>query len=182
MRVYEIGSVLPNKSVIVGGPQRFANKDGKSYVKWLVACPTCGDETWKFSNTFSKLKWGCKLCYDKSMRSYDETPAIKRAYISLKSNAKAAHRNYEVEITQDEFYEIAKQDCNYCGDPPVEKRGPKEWNPSIYLNGIDRVDNNKGYVKGNCVACCKQCNRAKDIMSVDEFYAWIDKVNKWKQH
>ncbi len=37
--------------------------------------------------------------------------------------------------------------CFYCGAPPT--------------NGIDRVNNLKGYVEDNVVSCCRMCNNAK---------------------
>jgi hypothetical protein len=35
--------------------------------------------------------------------------------------------------------------------------------------GFDRVDNEKGYLKENCVPCCERCNRMKLTLTVDEF-------------
>lgn len=40
-------------------------------------------------------------------------------------------------------------------------------------NGIDRVNNDIGYIKNNCIPCCKICNRAKNSMSYDDFLNWI---------
>lgn len=36
-------------------------------------------------------------------------------------------------------------------------------------SGIDRVDNNKGYVEGNCVSCCFYCNSYKSDRLVKDF-------------
>ena len=43
-------------------------------------------------------------------------------------------------------------DCHYCGVPAADS-------PSG--NGIDRIDNTKGYEPDNCVPCCIECNRVK---------------------
>lgn len=43
-------------------------------------------------------------------------------------------------------------------------------------NGIDRVDNSKGYTSDNCVPCCWACNNAKKNNSSSEFLAWVDGV------
>lgn len=149
-------------------------KNGKSYTKWLLLCPSCNIAEWKFSNTLSGKKFPCKICYDRSMRKTDSGPAIKRAYISLKANAKT--RNLEVAITEEQFYQIAAQDCFYCGHPPTERRAPKEWQLPAMLNGVDRIDNSMGYILENCYPCCEQCNWAKRDLSVSEWYSWIDRI------
>jgi hypothetical protein len=57
--------------------------------------------------------------------------------------------------------------CGFC---------PKSNTGFYILNGIDRINNNRGYEEGNVVSCCKTCNRAKDILSVDEFINWATSV------
>jgi 5-methylcytosine-specific restriction endonuclease McrA len=61
-------------------------------------------------------------------------------------------------ISKEEFNDLSARECHYCG-----KKGP---------NGIDRVDNNKGYLKENCVPCCKHCNYAKGNLSMEDFSDW----------
>lgn len=102
-------------------------------------------------------------------------------------NAKV--RNYVFDESKEfllEFKKLTKENCNYCGNPPYQKvssncksytKEGKIHSTYIY-NGLDRIDNNKGYEFGNVVACCGICNRAKDIMSLDEFKDWINKVHK----
>ena len=33
-----------------------------------------------------------------------------------------------------------------------------------------------GYIKSNCVPCCYICNRAKNILSREDFLNWIKRV------
>ena len=83
-------------------------------------------------------------------------------------------------LLDDNFYALIKQNCHYCGQPPstLRKIGKVEY---LY-NGVDRVDNSKGYEIGNVVPCCKVCNSAKNTMTVEEFYAWVERVwNKKNQ-
>jgi deferrochelatase/peroxidase EfeB len=44
------------------------------------------------------------------------------------------------------------------------------------MNGLDRVDNNRGYVFSNVVSCCFKCNQMKGKLSVQEFLNHIIKV------
>ena len=46
-------------------------------------------------------------------------------------------------------------------------------------NGLDRVDNEKGYTIDNVVPCCKHCNYAKRNRSVEEFIDWIAQVYEY---
>ena len=53
----------------------------------------------------------------------------------------------------------------------------------IYIyNGIDRIDNNKGYTIDNIVPCCHICNQAKSSFTLQEFQDWIEKVYQNKQN
>lgn len=43
-------------------------------------------------------------------------------------------------------------------------------------NGIDRLDNRRGYTVKNSVPCCTLCNYKKGNQSADEFLTWVRKV------
>lgn len=175
MKKYYIGYIFDHGGIIVDGPQQFKPENKKGYVKWKVRCPNCKTETWKFSNTLTKLKYPCKKCYDNSMKLYDdEGPAIRKAFMSLKTNAKS--RKLAVNISENEFFKIAKNPCIYCGEKPTEKTPPKKWQVPTYLNGIDRVDNSIGYTLENSVPCCRQCNWAKRDLTLQEWNNWIDMI------
>ncbi len=64
---------------------------------------------------------------------------------------------------------MVEQDCSYCGDPPFEGCG-----------GIDRVDNEKGYLANNCVSSCGYCNRMKGILSREEFLERVEKIHVYQ--
>ena len=75
--------------------------------------------------------------------------------------------------------QIAQQPCYYCGDLPIEKDYDNFKivdSRVVKLHGIDRVNNLKGYIKGNCVSCCKKCNVAKSTMSKEDFLNHINKI------
>ena len=73
---------------------------------------------------------------------------------------------------------LTKGNCYYCGASPSTLIRPGVYSSSIYTyNGIDRLDNEKGYELGNVVSCCGRCNRAKGTMHVDEFRKWIAAVH-----
>lgn len=90
----------------------------------------------------------------------------------------ARKRNIKFEITINEFRKITKSNCFYCGAKPSQICSGATWDGDYIYNGIDRVRNNEGYEKGNCVACCKICNYAKRDMSFDDFIEWGVKLGE----
>jgi bacterioferritin-associated ferredoxin len=54
--------------------------------------------------------------------------------------------------------------CFYCGEAPATAS-------KCQLNGIDRVDNDVGYVEANVVPCCPTCNYMKKGLPVNRFVA-----------
>lgn len=71
----------------------------------------------------------------------------------------AADRNIEVTWGDEDLIATMKRDCFYC----------KRSAPENQFHGIDRMDNSKGYVKGNCYPSCWTCNRMKGVMDVNDF-------------
>ena len=91
----------------------------------------------------------------------DATP--KYRFYRLRSSS--AQRGLLVGITFDEFQKIINSACSYCGDK--DKR-----------IGIDRVDNSLGYLKDNCVSCCKTCNFMKLSQTKEDFLDQVFKIYK----
>lgn len=90
------------------------------------------------------------------------------------SNA-AKRRSLSFEISKDDFYALSLQNCFYCNSTPKNKMKITTNGEFVY-NGIDRVDNSKGYIYGNVVPCCGTCNKAKNNMGHKEFIGWIKSV------
>lgn len=102
----------------------------------------------------------------------------------------ALKRNIDFDISYEYAVKLLSSNCFYCGSPPSNRYNVRNRNREkskngigyaksnsdgydIYYNGIDRVDNTKGYVYGNVVSCCTKCNTAKLNYTLDEFKEWI---------
>lgn len=61
------------------------------------------------------------------------------------------------------FEKLTAKPCAYCGSfsPSTPDADP--------FVGLDRIDNDKGYLPSNVVPCCKRCNRWKSDMTADAF-------------
>ena len=89
----------------------------------------------------------------KARIKYDRS--IKGLYRYYKKAAKYCNRIFE--LTRNEFAGIVSQPCYYCGELQAN------------FNGIDRIDNNKGYISNNCVPCCSICNMMKRNTTESQF-------------
>lgn len=89
---------------------------------------------------------------------------IKGKYSRYKSSAKKRNKYFNLTIEQFEF--IISGKCYYCGD-----------NEKI---GIDRKDNNIGYVLENCVPCCWPCNKFKRCVNFEHFIFMCKKISKYQ--
>lgn len=95
-----------------------------------------------------------------STKQEEKLIEINELWRGLQRNAYS--RELMISITRDEFEKMAIKPCYYCG-----------FTSHTRLNGIDRIDNNKGYVHSNCISCCKMCNIMKQAQHPVEF---LDKV------
>lgn len=85
------------------------------------------------------------------------------------------HRGLDMDLSFDEFKSLSEKPCFYCGNNPPA-RSLKRQNLTMIANGIDRVDNNLGYILDNCVSCCEWCNRAKGAYDKEYFIEQCRKV------
>ncbi len=88
----------------------------------------------------------------------------------------AAARGLSFSLTEDQFREILKKPCTYCG----ENHEPR---------GIDRRDGRIGYVLSNCQSCCWPCNqlksRARNPGQPEDEYAFLRlalKIAKYQEN
>jgi hypothetical protein len=160
---------------IIGPSKTTQDKTGKNRILWLCKC-SCGFEKFMYlgavlAGNTSK----CRTC------GYKFTPrkgyGIASHNIILGSYKRtAAARGLIWDISDIEFDVITKRDCFYCGSKPSNEYAANRKTGSFVYNGIDRVDNTRGYETDNVVPCCKVCNRAKSAMSQEDFLDWIKRV------
>ncbi|MGH2613370.1 MAG: hypothetical protein ACRDFB_10040 [Rhabdochlamydiaceae bacterium] len=107
--------------------------------------------------------------------------ASKNALLySYRINAKK--RGLEFSLTKEEFEKITKQNCYFCGDIPRQGVNYSRFRNGDYIyNGLDRLDNEKGYTIENTVPSCYICNRAKNTLTIKQFKDWIQRIsiNLW---
>ena len=107
----------------------------------------------------------------KALSHYESRAAagLGKHFTRYRSNAK--HTNTVFELTIEQFIDIVKQPCYYCGTSDNRVNVAHRLNKiyQLRVNGIDRFNNDLGYISSNCVPCCGPCNRAKLQMTAQNY-------------
>jgi hypothetical protein len=116
-------------------------------------------------------------CYNRDKQLKAHGVASFNNYIKGYKDS-AAKRGYVFELTEDQFKEVIEKDCVICGAPPkVISRKTKNYSATpILANGIDRIDNTKGYIVGNIQPMCGPCNKAKSNLGEETYRKWIAQI------
>lgn len=107
-------------------------------------------------------------------RKNDGSIAARQLYANYKFGAKK--RGLCFDISFSDAMVLYQGKCSYCGCEPQKINHIAASDSYFKYNGIDRVDNNIGYTKENCVTACKKCNEAKRAMSLGEFKSWVEQM------
>lgn len=158
-----------------------------TYSAWLCRCD-CGNE--KIIKSTYLIEGKSTTCGCKINRFPNNDPKLSSAMKIYNNKYK------DGDLTFEQFLELSQQKCFYCGiDPSTAtnrldnvrvntRRGREnqfsgEKGTFIY-NGLDRIDSNIGHILTNVVPCCKDCNRAKLALSIEDFRQLITRIyNHW---
>jgi len=144
---------------------------------WICRCK-CGT---KIIVPASRLRHGGTNSCGCLQRLPKGQAAFNTMLRNVKNAAKA--RGYEWSLSNDFVRELNSQLCYYCGIAPkqrIAKIRTRKCNGDYIYNGIDRLNNTKGYTPDNVVPCCGTCNVAKHTMSESEFLDWIHRVYSYR--
>lgn len=161
------------------------NPNEKNLAYWKCKC-SCGNIIITRGTSLTNGNTISCGCYQKELASkVIKKEIIKRTlsngvaasndlYRQYKKNAKK--RNIEFDLSYEQFISITSMNCDYCGRIPSTIHYNIHWNGNYIFNGIDRIDNKKGYIIYNVVPCCKYCNMAKMSLSENEFLELIKNI------
>lgn len=135
-------------------------------------CEECKNiEKVKVSKDIESLRQKYNITIDKNpyildKLQEDKTISISELWRALQKNAYS--RTLLFTLAENYFEQLIIKPCYYCG-----------FVSNTRLNGIDRMNNNKGYILSNCISCCKMCNIIKNVQHPNEF---LDKINIINNH
>jgi hypothetical protein len=132
--------------------ERYSNGRSKRF------CPPCRKEHGRLANK-RKREIGIKsgVLFGR--------PLIEVIYDRYRKGAEK--RGYAFELSLEQFRVYWQKPCTYCGD-------------EIETIGVDRINNDLGYIEGNTAPCCTRCNLTKRGMLPEDYIALCTKVaRKW---
>lgn len=160
------------------------NAKGAGVRLWLCRC-SCGTE--KVMGIDSLRRGTSKSCGclqeehrrdPKGPREWMNLGHGMAARNSVVSRYKRQSRGHTWELSDEQMDALFQGNCFYCGIEPSLRAKIYKGRTGIFIyNGIDRVDNTKGYEPGNVVSCCRICNTAKNNMPYAEFLVWVKRVH-----
>jgi hypothetical protein len=143
-----------------------------SKFRLTCCCHTCNKT---FSALYQCCPVSCPHCRKTSgyeamkrhqlLNTSKDTQPSKRGYATYKNDAINRYNSY---LKINDWLNLIRQPCIYCG-------GYDNY------NGIDRVDNAKGYEVDNCVSCCKICNFMKGTDEITEFMSRLQRISQFYQ-
>jgi hypothetical protein len=135
---------------------------------WKVRCLSCGKTSQSTSQGVRD-----KACTCRGERRAEPRAALsKRLVSSWGFHAKRHNRDWS--LTAVDLMGLIFLPCHYCGNSGGNCM--RFDGRMVDYNGLDRVDNSRGYTIDNVVACCGTCNMAKRAMSYRGFLDWIERV------
>lgn len=159
----------------------FSITQGKTKRLAVIARCDCGNELQvKCSDLRTNRVKQCPKCsFELRELNKQKVPQIEQIFRRLVLD-RGIKNNIKVSITAKDYELLCSEKCYYCGEPPKitgRFKMRKYINTEeLKLNGVDRLDPNKGYTIENCVACCTSCNYAKHILTKQDFINKIIKI------
>ena len=163
---------------VIRRAENYIKIPGHPVTRWLCRCDCGNEKIIRGGNLTSKITLSCG-CYNKELnRLPNGEAALNETFHGYKKGAE--RRNIIFELSKEQFLKLTKENCFYCGKEPSNIFKNNRNNGDYVYNGIDRLDNTKGYIESNIVPCCFQCNRAKHNMIISDFYEWIDRAYEYR--
>jgi len=159
------------------------------YTMWRCRCVdgNCTDVRTQHLTSGRIVSCGCYLkeVLDLVPRGLDPGRSHVRSIYNYYS-VNAVKRGLLFDLTFEQFCGIISQNCHYCGQSPeLGHNNQRRWGSKsmdykgvVKYNGVDRLDNSKGYEIGNVCPCCKRCNYAKRDMTIEEFSNWVSRLTQ----
>jgi len=147
-------------------------KGGQPY--WLCKCD-CGKENIVSGVCLREGHSRSCGCLKKENKLSLGLASKKRLIDKYKRSAKK--KGYSFELTNEQFFKLTQRACYYCGIEPNNITKNIQTNGNYIYNGLDRIDNTKGYTIKNTVSCCSICNYAKRNLTLQEFKDWLKRIS-----
>lgn len=183
MKRNKILIIIGNKYSKLKVLRRIEDKYDSRYFECLCDCGNLTGATASQLAKFIKKSCGCStheeqvnrgLRLKKGMAGFTK---VKASY-----SKHARYRKLSFHLNDEQLIKLFTSNCYYCNSEPNCISNSKSKNvvlkehSTFMYNGIDRLDNLKGYEIDNCVSCCFNCNVGKHILTQIEYVDHIKKT------
>ena len=173
-RLPEVGDSSLNRTVT--GVEEYRDEGGRVRRRIHVICD-CGVAYQLAESVYLRGGGGrCRICELRRSRKPVTYRGSMRVIQSYKEAARV--RGIEYLLSKDQAFDMIVKPCVYCLSEGSNSRVvyTNDGDEMFPYNGIDRVENDKGYLVDNVVPCCKRCNLAKRDASIDEWMTWLQSL------
>lgn len=148
---------------------------------WLCQCE-CGNIKEIRQSSFKHGSTVSCGCYRKSIyhnKLSGNSAAFNSLYLSLKNRAKKKELIFN--ISKKIFKSLSSKNCYYCNTVPIQEMKTYKNTPSYFYNGLDRIDNSKGYTVDNVLTACGRCNKLRGTeLTVEETLLVVSTLLKFR--
>lgn len=152
----------------------------QQYKTWCYCKCDCGKfKLVCFGHLISSKIRSCGCLYKRiayKKLSYGEAA---RNHVIHRYKYQAKRRGLIWSLTLEQLIALFNGNCYYCGIEPnnfSSNLNKKKFYGGFIYNGIDRVDNSKGYEIENVVTCCRRCNECKKASTKEDFLKWVGNI------
>lgn len=147
------------------------SKNGASKRYWLFLCVCGKQKAFRPTDVIGRRaeikSCGCRANEGRSAAQALPEPKAREKFRVYKSAAKKNKREFKLSFNT--FKSLISKPCAYCGD-------------NNQLSGLDRIDNNLGYVTHNCNPCCTKCNLFKHAHTLSDFLTHVQRIAEYQQN
>lgn len=172
-RKYNIGDTISDISII-----GYETVKGTYSMKCKCGNPLKGGAAYIDTKLtrFNEIGYaGCRKCTE-AYFSKEKADVLRYSIIHNRYKFRAKKIKKEFTLTNEQSLILFKSDCFYCGEEPKNGTYKNTETRNFLFQGIDRVDNTKGYTPENTVPCCRVCNYAKWTQTHEEYIERCTKI------
>lgn len=113
----------------------------------------------------------CLLKYSEKIKQKDKVYRQRKERRFKTGEKTSRERKLEWKINPNEYFALILNSCYYCKESLEFETGV----------GLDRINNEIGYLINNVLPCCGECNKARgNRYSIEEFKVMIDALLKYR--
>lgn len=144
----------------LNGIDRLDNKVGYVLSNCVGCCKFCNFiKRCLDPKTFVERCVHIAACYGHGTAKHPDAWPDRQPGSYSKYKLNAGQRGHVFELSREVFDAMTETPCHYCH---------RDITPNN-KSGVDRLDNDVGYIVANTVACCTECNTMKNSLSVADY-------------